>query len=153
MTRLAAAAESLDGASDKNSPVKDRTILLQHCIEAHTFSFQRAVAWVFVNQYKLTNGAFDYQNHYVEFKMDYRPECDGNPALAFRARCMHLRQISDLREAPLVQSALEACRATDEKEDERRRVKDPNCIGRQFKALFVTEELALAFIAHKKYRG
>jgi hypothetical protein len=73
---------------------------------------------------------FDFENHCMCFEFRYRPECGGNPSLAFSVLDVNIRPLADvLTEDPSIARVMEASRPETESIIARRKKTIPDFAG------------------------
>ena len=112
--------------SDDWPSLRERQILRAAFYEAHQWSFEKAIG----SAVRLRGGVdkFDFKNHFIRFDLRYRPDCGGNPSVAFNIiRATILPLSAD--QLPETLAVLEASRLSREAEEANRNANEEDFVG------------------------
>jgi hypothetical protein len=114
------------GSSDTWPPLRERQILRESFYEAHQWSFEKAIR----TAVRLRGGVdkFDFKNHFIRFDLRYRPDCGGNPSVAFNITRAAIIPFS-ADQSPETRAVLEASRLTREAEEAKRKATEEDFVG------------------------
>ncbi|OBZ75109.1 hypothetical protein A0H81_04859 [Grifola frondosa] len=88
---------------------EERYQLLRDFIETHHLSFQRAARFAVLHHRK--DGIFDYDNMCMVVHLQYRPDSDRNPGMAFRVERSNFCPLASLLQLPECRQFWEAITA------------------------------------------
>jgi hypothetical protein len=123
-----------------------RVRLFHHFRHSHIWSFQRAVYYAVLMQGGLKQ--FDFNTQCILFDVRYRPECGGNPSLAYTVLDVNITALDDLLvELPSLQTVIAANKPALDDTKLHRSKNNPNFSG-FLASIYRWKEFGGYFISH-----
>jgi hypothetical protein len=108
-------------------PQQYRVDLLKKFTAWHSWSIEKALYAALTCQGGVNN--FEYTTQFMEFELEYRPECDGNPAIAYRIKNGKLHPLEELQRRPGLNATFESGKLMREESEARVRATEKDFAG------------------------
>jgi hypothetical protein len=107
-------------------PLPHRVALLNRFTTLHSWSIQKAFYAALTCRGGVNN--FGYMTQFLQFEVEYRPECGGNPGIAYRIKNGEFHPFEELHRSPL-KTAFDAGRLMREESEARLRATKEDFVG------------------------